>query len=166
MSEDRQDQGKRKCPNCGAEVLATDDICMNCGAELVVSPSPEPVEPATPAAPSYAVTQPPREEPVETGKIRVVQALVLSWRGFISHIALLVLGALVMSLMGVCVVLIPPLMAGLYAMSLSAVRGQEPELGDIFGGFSYTVPAYAVVIVMAVIFLVINLLLVAPLVAA
>lgn len=46
---------KRKCPKCGAEVFASDDVCMDCGADLAEGRH---VRATPPAEPSLATEAP------------------------------------------------------------------------------------------------------------
>lgn len=48
---------KRKCPKCGAEVFASDDVCMDCGADLAA------LRRAAESAPGEAPAPPPERRP-------------------------------------------------------------------------------------------------------
>ena len=48
---------RAKCPKCGAEVFASDDVCMDCGADLVAARQEKEHRPARAAA----EPEPPRE---------------------------------------------------------------------------------------------------------
>ncbi len=54
---------RAKCPKCGAEVFASDDVCMDCGADLVAARQEREPLPARPAPEAEAEREPRREEP-------------------------------------------------------------------------------------------------------
>lgn len=74
---------KRECPQCGATVYATDDVCMSCGASLV-KPQPPPQEEPTAATaePSRRTPTPPRRpQPVSQVPVpsRIVGTVGAFW---------------------------------------------------------------------------------------
>jgi len=53
---------RAKCPKCGAEVFASDDVCMDCGADLVAARQEREPPPARPAAEPEPEREPRREQ--------------------------------------------------------------------------------------------------------
>ncbi|MCD6351311.1 MAG: hypothetical protein J7M26_04230 [Armatimonadetes bacterium] len=84
------------------------------------------------------------------GRVNIGEALTTSFQVFLKNIGMLVLGGLLVLVLSFCVIIMPPLMVGLYIMCLKAARGQTVEIGDLFAGFSKIVPAYVVVIVIGI----------------
>jgi len=52
---------RAKCLKCGAEVFASDDVCMDCGADLVAARQERPQRPAHSADEPAPRPEPPRE---------------------------------------------------------------------------------------------------------
>lgn len=96
---------KRKCPKCGAEVFASDDVCMDCGADLAARrraaeatpveaapPSsekrPEPQAPARPASVSAWLWVPGLRSPGRYPILRLYQyvCMVSAWGSLLSGV--------------------------------------------------------------------------------
>lgn len=100
------------------------------------------------------------------GRVSIGDALSTSWQAFIRNIAMLVLGGLLVMIISLCVILVPPMTVGLYIMCLKALRGQQIEIGDVFAGFSYIIPAYVVMVVIGVAVAILYFIAAVPIMAA
>lgn len=83
------------------------------------------------------------EIPFRTGAIAPVQCLRDGWQAVKDQYWLFMVLALVATLIGgaVPVVLVGPMMCGLYLCLLARMRGEPVEFGMLFKGFDYFVPA-------------------------
>lgn len=80
-----------------------------------------------------------------------------------NNIGLLILASLIAIVLSVCslTILVGPMLVGLILiiLGLHDNQGSKPEIGDIFKGFNYFLPAFLFVLVWLVILLIVNLVL-------
>ncbi len=116
------------CTNCGAPLDAGARYCSKCGS------SQSAAEPR-PAAPAFV---PPAGIRSDTGRW-----IGLGWDAVKDDLGTFVLAALIWIVLNsvVPVLLVGPLTAGFQVMCLSKLHGRRGEVGDIFKGFDFFVPA-------------------------
>lgn len=157
-----------KCANCGHDVSDTARFCTRCGAPMM-QPGAPPEEVATrrfpsderptglapgrptgpayvpPESPSYYPPVTPQPPPAAPGAATVNLGKWLSdgWQVYRSDPGTFSVAFLVMLLLSLVTltVLTGPLMAGFYHMAFKSMRGEKPQIGDLFKGLDRFWPA-------------------------
>jgi hypothetical protein len=142
------------CPSCGAEAIEGANFCRRCGVRLKspeeattwrLAPSTEPqtnsartitirpaetAEPSPPTSPAY-VPPPVGYYPVN---ISLSDWLARGWRVYKENWLTLSLATAFGSFLSLCTVgiLAGPILMGLYRMAFKSMRGERPEMSDLF----------------------------------
>ncbi|MBI5085447.1 MAG: zinc-ribbon domain-containing protein [Acidobacteria bacterium] len=131
------------CTNCGAQVTAETRFCPQCGTTLggAQPPPPPPV-----FAPAAAYTAPSGCQAYPSRWIGAAWTLVTGQLGMFALIFI------VMTAVSTIVPLIlqGPMIAGMHIVCWRVALGGRADLGDLFKGFNFFVPALAACIVITI----------------
>lgn len=121
------------CTNCGAQVGADSRFCPNCGAVMGAAAS-APFEPAPPPVGFVA----PVGGGVQTGRW-----ISTAWTLVSGQIGMFMLITIVMVALSavVPVILQGPMLIGVHVVCWRVLLGGRADVGDLFKGFNYFVPA-------------------------
>lgn len=140
------------CPTCGHQTSASAKFCTRCGAPLTQSLTEAPTQrlteeerptaalPERPTGPTYAPPPygsiAPMSGALETGRVDVADWLAKGWQIYRSDAGTFSLSALVLLLLSLLSLglLAGPLTAGFYRMVFKKLRGEQPQVGDLFKG--------------------------------
>ena len=151
-----REEGVKFCRNCGMPFTVIDEEAgtLRLSPETQRTPdvsrptlpvSPNPTSPTQPGAPQYippmayyqAPPPPvpyPRPQSVGGNKIRLGEWLSGGWQVYKEYALLMTLATLLGSFLGTVTggILAGPLLMGLYRMAFKTMRGERPEMGDLF----------------------------------
>jgi hypothetical protein len=191
------------CPNCGRNVEVDEKFCRQCGmpqhlqgdeaTTWMLSPQPEPeskrptapvqsstTSPTTPRtpAPYYQPPHPTQYQPParsDQPHISLGDWLVGGWQVYKENGALMSVATLLAALLGTVSIgiLAGPMLMGLFRMAFKTLRGERPEIGDLFNWKGRFLQAFLAFLIFAVVtfglfkagglFLVLSLVVVGPL---
>lgn len=121
------------CQHCGAETRDDLQFCTKCGQAL------------TPAAVAAMV----RFEPKARGEVRIGHWLAAGWRIVAEDLATFMLITLLFVVLNGVPLLHGPLLVGLHLAILRKMLLGRAEVGDLFKGFNYLLPALIAGVVVA-----------------
>lgn len=119
------------CHNCGTQADAGLQFCPNCGQPLGQAPFPPPPSPPPPIAwiPPVGIRATPGRWIGE------------GWQIVKSDMWTFALMALLTGLLGATMVTQGPMMVGMHLYCIKKMHNRRAELGDLFKGFNYFIPA-------------------------
>jgi uncharacterized membrane protein len=119
------------CHTCGTEIRAGVQFCHNCGQPLAAAPPPPGVASSTPWTPPTGV------------KAQSSRWISAGWQMVKADLGTYVLLCLVFTVVSsvVPIVLQGPMLVGFHIFCIKKILNRRAELGDLFKGFDYFLPA-------------------------
>ena len=167
------EEGKKFCRNCGMPMRAADEEAGTLPLPPEAKTAPEGARPTIPVAPPRtAPTQQsgpvyvppmnyypvPRPEvytpPPVQNRIRLGDWLSGGWQVYKENWLLMSLATLLGSVLGSITIgiLAGPLLMGLYRMALKTMRGEQPEMGDMFNWEGRFLHAFLLALICALVY--------------
>lgn len=132
------------CPHCGSQIAKDAKFCTSCGQSTEVA-SPAGTPPPPPLA-AQTFNPPDRVE------VRIGAWIGEAWRIVTGDLATFIVATLLFVVIAACVPIIMqgPLTAGLHYMVMRKLLTGRTEIGDLFKGFNFFVPALVAYILIAI----------------
>ncbi|HLG13722.1 MAG TPA: zinc-ribbon domain-containing protein [Blastocatellia bacterium] len=169
------EEGKKFCRQCGTPYAAAEDATtwrLPPPTTADVQQPTVPIRPgptAPPEAPTTAPYVPPADvytppphpvayqPPIEQGRNRVAIGEWLSggWQIYKENAVLMSLATLLIAALGTCTagVLAGPMLMGMYRMAFKTMRGERPEIGDLFNWRGKFLQAFLAFLIIAAVHL-------------
>ena len=146
------------CSNCGSEVGPDQGFCSRCGSSQRLEAGASSVSQVTVAPPPVPYV------PVPGGKAQTAKWIGQGWDLIQSDLGNFILMGFVMMAVGGAVPLLlqGSMYAGFQGACKKKLRGQKIDLGDLFKGFDFFLPALKAHVVLSILILFFLLLLIIP----
>ena len=115
----------KTCPNCGAETEVNSKFCRNCGAGLNWTPE---------EANTWRLAPNTTRDPSPSPAKGLGDWLLRGWQLYKEYWVEMSIGSLIGAVVSTFTLglLFGPTLLGLYRMAFKAMRGERPDVGDIF----------------------------------